>query len=468
MSHELTGDLTERKEIAEEWVTNNAARCCLCHNHLDEEPNETHPGRHDGVKAFRHCPSCDNPWCRVCSLTFWDKLEAEVIRYPNETQVDLEAFLMREWSGRCLDQELVKMTAKMRNSIIHQGRTQHHTTWFATKEGSSETHLIDMRASLGETQYQAHIDRFTSFQNEALNDANSETLGITGLLTDDLREDMNMFQTTLNRDAMKGEHKDGSWNHKNCPRHRAAGLSWSCSTSELLILQKTKNMIVASDGTRVIEEINQQVLKTSRMVIEHKTAYVPLGCRPGESTASHQRQVGRFYVDSVAPSHSLPVNVPTVRAGQVLRDLNGERRIVDDQSYRRQFATDRSYPERFRLESAPRRTVQNIIEDQFRVASHMQLMPTRKSVVWAASLVDKPPPYVSAPVDSSPFKAEYDINSFGHDVICGPASMEPKMEGRRVIPINGLGNVMVCATELYAVQSSRHQLEMFSVWIIYL
>ena len=259
---------------------------------------------------------------------------------------------------------------------------------------------------------------------------------------------MNSFQVTMDKDALNGPLKDGSWNHRSWPQPRSAGLSWSCSTSELRILEETRNMIVAPDGTRVIETVNKSVITTSRTVIEHKTAYVPLGSLPGEQSTLHQRQVGRLYLNSVTPSSPLPVNVPAVRSGQVVRSAEGERRIVDDQNYRRVFVTDRVHPEIFGYEPPPRRTVRHMLEDQFRIESHMQLAPANPPAEWDGSLNEGAPTYATATQDDIPFQPDHNLELFGHEVIRGPESSEVKMEGRRVIPRSGLGNVMVCATEL--------------------
>ena len=45
-------------------------------------------------------------------------------------------------------------------------------------------------------------------KNELMSNANAEMKGITGLLTDQPRHDISVFQSTLTKDEMKGEFED--------------------------------------------------------------------------------------------------------------------------------------------------------------------------------------------------------------------------------------------------------------------
>ena len=92
----------------------------------------------------------------MCTLSFFDELRAEVKRSPNEPYNNVESFLLREWGGRCTDRELVTMMANMKRAVLHHGRTQHHTTWFAARIGDVETYLLDERASQGEREHTKH------------------------------------------------------------------------------------------------------------------------------------------------------------------------------------------------------------------------------------------------------------------------------------------------------------------------
>ena len=86
--------------------------------------------------------------------------------------------------------------------------------------------------------------------------------------------------------------------------------------------------------------------------------------------------------------------------------MQGGVMIVDDTEYRRQFPTNFRRPRRYGHEVSSRRTIREIVKDQYRVESHLQLLPQTETITQEVPLAEDSPTYAFwLRAEDSPYKA---------------------------------------------------------------